>query len=1105
MQKQLMEYLRAVERELKPGDATEHTHRPHIKRLLEELAPSLTATNEPKRSACGAPDFVVREQHGALVYTLGYMETKDIGTSLDEAENSDQLKRYRRALGNLILTDYLEFRHYVDGILHQSARLATLTTTGRTIKVIPFAGGGDDVFELLKGFIGRTPEKITRPAKLASEMARLTHLIRDIIVETFTLSKASDQLQGIRTAFAEVLIPDLSVPEKLSEFADMYAQTIAYGLFAARCNHSSAVAFSRTGAALEIPKTNPFLKKFFETITGTELADEPYAGFVDDLALMLGNTDMDLVLAEFGKRTRKEDPVIHFYETFLLAYDPEVRAKRGVYYTPEPVVQYITESVDLILKKNFHCAQGVACTDLVTYKCDVEVGNRVEKRDAVAPKVLILDPACGTGTFLYSIIDNIRESFIKARNAGMWSGYVKEHLLSRIFGFELLIAPYSVAHFKLGMQLAGFDLPANERKAWRYDCSSGDRLNVFLTNTLDEAERKTEGLFGLLKAISEEANGAARIKRDLPIMVILGNPPYSGESANKGEWILALMNGKDKTTGQKTHNYFHFRGKPLGETQVKWIYNDYVKFIRFAQWRIEQTGSGILAFITDNGYLENTTFRGVREALLDTFNDVFLLNLHGCSKPKEVNPNGGKDENVFDIQQGVAISLFIRDGSKRGRASLHYADLWGTREQKYDWLSKNTIASTEWETFTPEKHYMSFVPQRTTAAKAREYDNCWSIRDIFRESTVGIVTARDHLCVKITGEEVLGTVRKFVSLPAEEARQHFGLGRDARDWKVVAAQKDVSAVPISEKFVLSLLYHPYDRRFTYYTGRSKGFIGQPQKKLMHHMIAGPNLAICTVKSVEISRGWEHVFCADTMIQHHCVSSKEVNYMFPVYLYPDADQELLVQKRSSNFKGEFILHIERLLGLKFIDEGEGNFRRTVGPEDIFYYIYAVLHSSSYRNRFQPFLKFGFPRVPIVSDRSIFKAIAEFGYELTTLHLLASPSLNQSITRFPVSGDNKVERGFPHYVAAGETGSFPGPASSGRIYLNRTPQYFENVRPEIWNYHVGGYRVCERWLKDRQGRMLTYDDLTVFQKIVSAISRTLQVIDGIEAVLPGWPLK
>jgi hypothetical protein len=547
------------------------------------------------------------------------------------------LRRYLTSLDNLILTDYLEFRWYLKGKRQLRARLASLQD-GRFVKE---RKGWGPVLHLIQSFLAHQPEPVSRPRQLAERMARLTHLIRDLVVASFETRTASQNLLDLREAFSEVLIPDLAVPQ----FADMFSQTLAYGLFAARINHTDSARFQRKDASREIPRTNPFLRRLFSTIAGPELDDEPFVGFVDDLAQLLADSDMDAILKDFGTNTRRRDPVVHFYETFLAAYDPRLREARGVYYTPEPVVSYIVRSVDGLLQSRFAVARGLSDSSQTFYKSNDENGQ--QKR---THRVLILDPACGTGTFLYKVIDLIREGFHQQNNAGKWPGYVHEHLLPRLFGFELLMAPYAVAHLKLGMQLTALDLPIEERPDWSYTPEASERLSVFLTNSLEAAQKRSELLIG--RYISDEANAAAEIKRDLPIMVVLGNPPYSGHSANKGEWITGLV-----------RDYANKEPGARRLAQAKWLQDDYVKFIRFGQWRISQTGAGILAFITNHAYLDSPTFPGMRRHLMETFSEIYLLDLHGDARRGDRAPDGGQDENVFDIEQGVAIGLFIKGSS----------------------------------------------------------------------------------------------------------------------------------------------------------------------------------------------------------------------------------------------------------------------------------------------------------------------------------------------------------------------------------------------------------------------------------------------------------
>ncbi|GBL44570.1 adenine specific DNA methyltransferase [Sulfuriferula multivorans] len=1062
------DYLALIEKAYKAGNATEHTHRPALKDLLEAFQPGVTATNEPKRIKCGAPDYIITRKD----IPLGFVEAKDIGVSLDDTENSEQLKRYREGLANLILTDYLEFRWYVSGELRLTVRLAKPQTNG---KLRAEADGAQQLAELLQSFFAENIPVISSPKELATRMAALARLIRSIIGKTFAEEDEYGTLHEQMDGFRKVLLHDLDA----EQFGDMYAQTICYGLFAARCN-STGAHFTRTHAAYDLPKTNPFLRKLFAHIAGPEL-DERIVWVVDNLAELLNRADIAAILQDFGRATRQEDPVVHFYETFLGAYDQKMREARGVYYTPEPVVSYIVRSVDAILKKDFKLSAGLADSSKVKLTRPKQRGKGTETIET--HKVQILDPATGTGTFLYSVIGQIYQTF--AGNKGMWPSYVQENLLPRVYGFELLMAPYAVAHMKLGLLL----------RETGYDFSSDERLRVFLTNTLEEAHEMT-GLPLFTQWLADEATSANLVKKETPVMVVLGNPPYSGHSANTGEWIAGLLRGIDSTTGQKTGNYFEVDGAPLGERNPKWLNNDYVKFIRFAQWRIEQTGYGVLAFVTDNSYLTSPTFRGMRQSLMQSFDDIYLLDLHGNSNKKETALDSSKDENVFDIRQGVTIGLFVKRSKVQDKgAQVFHADLYGTRASKYAGLAENDMTTTHWQALKPQAPFYLFVPQDDTVRA--EYEQGWVITDIMPVNSVGIVTARDALTIHWSREDIWRTVNDFAHLPVEDAREKYDLGKDSQDWKIAWAQTDLKESGLSDGKLASVLYRPFDSRYTYYTGKPSGFHCRPCGEVMRQMQDGKNLGFATTRSTEIGRGWEHLFCTNGLLTHHTVSIKEVNYLFPLYLNSAAKTDLfdnsVVGGRRPNLAPEFIAEFAMRLQLDFVPDGCGDLKKTFGPEDVFHYAYAVFYSPTYRSRYAEFLKRDFPRLPLTRDVALFRSLCALGKELVALHLMEQlPKLE---TRYPEAGDNTVDA--VRYTE-------PASGVPGRVWINQK-QYFDNVPPEVWNYHIGGYQVCQKWLKDRKERQLSYDDLTHYRGIVAALARTIELQAAIDDSISEWPLQ
>ncbi len=1074
----IKQYLRQLERAYAAGNATEHTHRPALKALVESFAGNIVATNEPKREKCGAPDFIVCRAEEAI----GYIECKDIGVSLDDIEKTDQIKRYRDGLDNLILTNYLEFRYYVNGEPEMQVMLARVQDKG---KMRLFLGSDDMLKQLFEVFFSSRSQLICTPKELAARLANVAKVVRDAILLAFPLEEENGSLHGVFEAFRNTILPDIT----REQFADMYAQTICYGMFSARVNvpENQADQFSRKNAAHDLPATNPFLREVFEYIAGTRLTSS-VVWAVDLLAGILRRCDMGAILKDFGKAKRSEDPVVHFYETFLAAYDPTLRESRGVYYTPEPVVDYIVRSIDIILKRDFNCPDGLADNSRITAKFTEldRADGALRDVEKEVHRVQILDPAAGTGTFLYEVVRHIYDAL--KPNRGVWAGehgYVADHLLPRLNGFELMMAPYAVAHMKLGWLLkeTGYNFPHNER------------LRVYLTNTLEEAEIISGPIMAIADQIAREANAAGKIKTDAPIMVVLGNPPYSGHSANQGQWSKDLI--KKALPGVNgAPGYFECDGQPLGERNPKWLNDDYVKFIRFGQYRIERTGYGVLAFITNHGYLDNPTFRGMRQSLMRTFDEIYLIDLHGNTKKRETAPDGSKDENVFDIQQGVAIGIFIKkkQETKRKNSKIFHADLWGLRLEKYAWLHDADIDSTPWKSLSPKAPFYLFTPQDTQLLA--EYQQGWKITEILPANSVGIVTARDHLTIKFSADDVWKTVRDFAALPPEEARSKYDLGKDARDWRVAWAQEDIQASGPKKACVAPILYRPFDTHFTYYTGRSRGFLCMTRHEIMRHMLAGENIGFITTR---ITKDLWGCLVTANICAHKSCSAYDINYLFPLYLYPNHDHlcesspwPAGTDGRRPNLSPGFVGAMSEALGLEFVPDGRGNLTGNFGPEDVFHYTYAVFHSPAYRSRYAAFLKMDFPRLPLPGGREQFARLCALGAELTGLHLLESAPAPQA--HYPEAGANIVDR--PRYKPP--TGQAPG-----RVYINDT-QYFEPVPPAVWEFQIGGYQVCEKWLKDRRGRTLHYDDIEHYRKITEAVRQTIRIMAEIDAAIPSWPM-
>jgi hypothetical protein len=1052
------EYLVQIRRALARGDSTEHTHRSALIDLVHALVKGVHCVNEPKGQKHGHPDIKV-----TLGETpIGYIETKDVGLNLGEIVESAQLRRYLREIPNLLLTDYLQFIWFENGQERMRANVAALA--GRD-KLRAVEGQDAALADLLDAFCKAELKTIASPKELAQRMASLARMTRRLIAEALASEPATGDLHAQLKAFREVLLPDIDE----AKFADMYAQTICYGLFAAICNAEFPQAFARETAADNLPRTNPFLRQLFHHIVGPDLNDK-LKWAVDQIVFLLKHADVGAILKDFGKRTRQEDPVVHFYETFLAEYDPKLRKSRGVYYTPEPVVSYIVRSVDWLLKEKFGKKEGLA-----------------------DPSVLVLDPACGTGTFLYAVIKLIHERISAKGQYGSWSGYVRDNLLPRIFGFELLMAPYAVAHLKLGLLL----------QETGYDFSGDERLGVFLTNTLEEAAKKSDMLFA--QWISEESNAASAIKKDKPVMVVLGNPPYSNFGMmNKGKWILNLLEDYKKDLNEKKLN----------------LDDDYIKFIRWGQWRIDRTGSGILAYISNNSYIDGITHRRMRQSLMETFDSIHILDLHGNVSRKEQVPDGSKDENVFDIQQGVAVAVYARSsGSPRGVTVQHHG-LLGVRETKYQWLAEHSVADVSWRQQTAEPPHYFYTP--IDLGPAREYLRLPGLKEAFRLVGPGVKAERDRVAINWSKAELEAVVADFAAMAEQELRAKYALEKDSRDWSVAGARSDVRCHQ-GASCLTRLSYRPFDTRWVWYSGQTRGLTGTPGYSHMRHMLY-PNISLVFMRQVALDATYTHFGVAASPVDNRAFySNKGITTAAPIYLYPEAplagQQRRLDDMAASprpagkdgrrpNLAPEFIKEFSAKLGLEFVPEQpeamgqKPSAGSPFGPEDVFNYIYAIFHSPTYRKRYAEFLKIDFPRVPLTSDKKLFWKLVALGRELVALHLLESPALDKLVTKYPKKGSDTVER-----VVYGSKSPRPLAGEGkgeGAVWIN-DEQYFEGVKPEWFEFHIGGYQVLQKWLKDRKGRKLSNDDIRHYQRVVVAVKETIRLMPEIDQAIPRWPME
>jgi len=1048
------EYIDKLNARYRSGISTEHSYRADLLGLIEALVQGITITNEPKRVACGAPDYIITRRN----IPVGYIEAKDIGADINSKTYKEQFDRYKQSLDNLIITDYLTFQFFVNGSATTSITIGEISGN----KIHPIPDNFERFIDLIKNFceyVGQTIKSAQKLSKMMAAKAKLLSNVIDLALDPENETEGVNELQNINLlsqyeSFKQVLIHDITS----KAFADIYAQTIAYGMFAARLNDPSLENFTRQEAAELIPKSNPFLRKLFQYIAGYDL-DDRIVWIVDALADIFRATNVEEMLKDFGKPTHQTDPFIHFYETFLAEYDPKLRKSRGVWYTPEPVVNFIVRAVDDILKTEFGLSHGLADTSKIKIKVPGQQKKPIEKE---VHKVQILDPATGTGTFLAEVIKQIHKKF--EGQQGIWSQYVEDHLIPRINGFEILMAPYAMAHLKLEMLLHDSG----------YRSSKEQRLRVYLTNSLEEHHPDTGTLFA--SWLSIEANEASHVKRDAPVMVVLGNPPYSGESSNKGKWIMGLMKDYKREPGGTVK---------LKEKNSKWINDDYVKFLRYGQYLIEKSGEGVLAFINPHGYLDNPTFRGMRWSLLKTYDKIYTLDLHGNSNKKEICPDGTPDINVFDIMQGVSINIFIKKAKSKenGLGKVYHAEIYGTRDSKYAELWSNSIKSLDYKELPNISPEFYFIPKNYSLKS--KYDLGFKLNELFLKNGNGIVTKRDNLCIQDTPSLSYKSAHDILYLDKNEFYKKYHLPSDVRDWRYMWAKEDIEKSGLRPQLVKAINYRPFDTKYIYYTGQSRGFVGWPVFQIMRNYLLGDNIGLLCPKAFK-DKNFAHVFVTDMISEAIFLSSKtSSNAMnFPLYLYADANSHEILDGqpvRTPNLNKKIVAEISKKLGLKFTPERE-NSSDTYTPIDLLDYIYAVLHSQSYRTKFNEFLKTGYPIVPYPTSQLAFIELVKLGTELRQLHLLVSARVKIFITSYPKEGANDVIK--INYLG-------------NKVWINNE-QYFGGISQVAWDFYIGGYQPAQKWLKDRKGRVLSYEDIMHYQKIIVALTETDRIMKEIDKI-------
>ena len=1038
MKEHVLEYIKRLNLLYKTFDATELSYRSAIEELFRKCL-NLEVINEQKRIECGAPDLTIRKGDAPIAY----IETKQIGDGdLDgRRKNKKQFDRYKEALDTIVFTDYLDFHLYKEGGLILKFELA-YEENNKIVLNEDALGKFESLIDKLRF---AEAQKISSSKKLAILMANKAKLIAEAVkLELKSDEEQTGSLYMQLKAFKDVLNKDINE----ERFADLYAQTIAYGFFAARIHDESPDEFTIKEAADLIPETNPFLRQLFQNLAAYNV-NKSIAWIVDDLVTIFAATDVKKLRKNFETEFQKRDPMIHFYEDFLASYNPEAKKKYGVFYTPQPVVEFIVRAVDDILKSDFNLPEGLADTS----KVDTPAEDGISQH-----RVQILDPATGTGTFLAEVVSRIKER----QQPGIWPKYVKEHLLPRVYGFEYMIAPYTIAHLKLDMLM---NLSAADKK----QLTSEDRVNIYLTNSLIKDDIKPKYVFA--QEIANEANKANKIKHSAPVMVMLGNPPYAVSSNNKGEefkWIEKLL--KEYKEGLKEKNI-----QPLSD--------DYIKFIRLAQYYVERTGEGVVAYISNNSFLDGIIHREMRRKLMSCFDDIYILDLHGNYRKSEKAPDGSEDENVFAIMQGVSINIFVKKKNSAGKPSvIHHYDLYGTRKEKYHFLTENTINSITWKKLQPTEPNLFFVPKDFN--DTGEYNRGFKIDELMPIFSSGIETGRDEIFIGHTKEEVALKVREIFENPRILADKY-----NLNEKSSYRLPFYIKEAKFSESKILPVIYRPFNNQYIYF---DRNLLRRPFYDVMRHLVTEQDRNVALITTRQFGGGKHFItLCTEKLIERASQPFAPYN-VFPLFIYPSDEELGFDAERKPNLDENIWRKIENWVkygkefkpltnneqaGLLGFD-AEPEEPHFLAPEDIFDYIYGVLHSPLYREKYKEFLKVDFPRIPYPKNKEEFEHYKECGNKLRELHLMHN--VPDNLFPFDIVGSDIVEQ--PHW-------------RDNRVYINNS-QYFDKVPEVAWNMYIGGYQPAQKWLKDRKGRTLSTDEKKHYEKIIYVLTETKRIMDTMD---------
>ncbi|EAL5624612.1 DNA methyltransferase [Campylobacter jejuni] len=1065
----------------------EHTHRTALQNLLQAIKDNQDKQNkisikqEPNndKEGRGAPDFLITKDF----LTLGYIENKRVNANLDNIIKSDQILKYTKLSPNIILTDYLRFillslNDKNEIIICKEVKICSLDEIKSVIKNQSLLDAKtQELNELFSIFFSKIPNPINSALDFANHLSLRTRILKDELLSSIE----NEILLSLFNTFKETLYKELSY----EEFCDSFAQTLTYSLFLAKLNNDTAKEIDLNNAKKFIPKSFPLIRSMSGFLDDSFENLENIKWLLEEIINIINHIDITSIIKELNKTGEKDlfnrptilsthkDPYLHFYETFLASYDPKLREVRGVYYTPAPVVIFIINAIDEILKQDFNHKKGLS--------------------EALDKNITLLDFATGTGTFLLEAFRKALEPISKNS-----VNYNPKALIDKFCGFEFLIAPYTIAHLKISQSFKEeFNSPLNDDES----------LKIALTNTLyfksiSKEQNDQNTLFTLID-LTREFKKAQKIKEE-QILIITGNPPYSGASSNKGlyEDEIKISYGLEPSKAnlskeQKKYINLYFQEKTKQNTNTfkaiyekhkleneknpKWLLDDYVKFIRFAQSKIDSQESGIFAFISNNSFLDNPTFRGMRYSLMQSFDKIYILNLHGDTRKKEKAPDGSKDDNVFDIMQGVSINIFIKQNSKAQNTKIYYHDLYGKRKDKYEFLYENDLNSIKWTLVKNNEPFYLFLPQNNDLLE--EYNKGISVKDMFMLSGVGICSKRDNIVFHNKKENLTQLLKDFNTKTKDELYKIYDIGEDSRDWKLDSAIKAVNKnCDNLENFIKKCHYRPFDKKWTYYIENSKAFMAYPVYDIFEHFLENENIGLICDRGTKLNN-IDNIFISSKIIDLHLVGSG--SYIYPLYLYPTTRSKKFLKKENPNFNEEnFTSKIENFKESfrTFIDEF---YKEKFSPQNILGYIYAVLFHKIYREKYFDFLKIDFPKIPFTKDKNTFKNLSKLGLKLINLHLLKNDELDfnvgEALFKDIKNKNLKIQK-------------IKYNKDTKELFINES-LYFTKVSLEIYEFKIGGYAVLDKYLKSHKEEDIDHKHFTL---IIQTLNETLKIQDEISKI-------